>query len=174
MQETSRAAQTAPELPGAEPERVAPKAALTRRFSQQARRDTRPEVTLRRVLHRRGLRYRVQYRIPALPRRSVDIAFTRAKVAVLVDGCFWHGCPEHCVLPKANRDWWVWKFATNRARDKDTDARLAEAGWLVLRAWEHEDPHVVADRVIAAVRDRAPSVHKGATPVSPPSSGPVS
>lgn len=99
-----------------------------------------------------GLRYRVQYKVPGLPRRRVDLAFTRLRVAVLVDGCFWHSCPLHCVVPKANREWWLWKFAANRARDEDTNRRLAELGWTVVRVWEHEVPDAAVARVTAAVR----------------------
>ena len=136
-----------------EPQRVAPGARLSARFSRQARESTKPEMLLRRELHRRGLRYRVQYGVPGLPRRRVDVAFTRARLAVFVDGCFWHACPEHCVVPKSNREWWEWKFAVNQARDRDTDQRLGELGWRVLRLWEHEAPDDMADRVqmLAAV-----------------------
>ena len=135
-----------------EPSRTAPSATLSARFATQARAATQPELQLRRALHRRGLRYRVQFRVPGLPRRRVDVAFTRAKVAVFVDGCFWHACPQHCILPKANRDWWVWKFEVNRTRDADTDERLATLGWTVVRAWEHEDPEAVADLVQSTVK----------------------
>lgn len=130
-----------------EPGRVRPSRQLSARFSAQARESTRPEMLLRRELHRRGLRYRVQYRIPGLPRRRVDIAFTKARVALFVDGCFWHACPDHCVLPTANRDWWIWKFQTNTRRDADTDAKLHDLGWTTLRIWEHEAPDAAADRV---------------------------
>lgn len=140
------------EWPRREPSRTAPSAALSARFSTQARAATRPELQLRRALHRRGLRYRVQFRVPGMPRRRVDVAFTRARVAVFVDGCFWHSCPEHCVVPKANRDWWLWKFEVNRRRDQDTDQRLATLGWTVVRAWEHEDPEAVADLVQSIVK----------------------
>ena len=130
-----------------EPDRVPPDARLSARFSGQARKGTRPELLLRRELHGRGLRYRIQYPVPGLPRRTVDIAFTRARLAVLVDGCFWHSCPEHHVIPKANREWWKWKFATNQARDADTDARLLALEWAVIRVWEHESPDMGANRI---------------------------
>jgi DNA mismatch endonuclease, patch repair protein len=116
------------------------------------RRDTPAELALRRELHRRGLRFRVDH--PPLPkvRRRADIVFTRRKVAVFCDGCWWHGCPEHRTWPKANAEWWVEKIDANRRRDRDTGARLREAGWTVLRIWEHEDPVEAADRVEAIVR----------------------
>jgi DNA mismatch endonuclease (patch repair protein) len=108
-------------------------------------------LALRRELHRRGLRYRVN--LGNLPGRP-DIALTRAKVAVFVDGCFWHGCPEHAVAPKANADWWRSKLGANVARDRRNDVALRESGWLVVRAWEHENPVVVADGIEALWRDR--------------------
>ena len=133
-----------------EPDRVSPGGALSRKFSTLARRDTKPEVTLRRELHRRGMRFRVQAKVPGNNRRTIDVAFTRARLAVYVDGCFWHGCPEHHVPPKSNADWWRWKVERNTDRDRDTDRELAEAGWAVLRLWEHEDVEVAADRVQSA------------------------
>ena len=90
-----------------------------------------------------------------LPRRRIDIAFPRRRLAVFVDGCFWHGCPEHCVIPKANRDWWQWKFETNARRDADTDQHLKSIGWEVVRIWEHVPPHEGADIVTNAVATRS-------------------
>lgn len=117
-------------------------------------RDTAPELDLRRELHRRGLRFFVDRRLPASgARRRIDIAFPRRHVAVLVDGCFWHGCPEHASWPKANAAWWKAKIETNRARDRDTDERLRSAGWTVIRVWEHESPIEAADRIERVVRD---------------------
>ncbi|MFF2267202.1 very short patch repair endonuclease [Cellulosimicrobium cellulans] len=113
--------------------------------------DTKPELALRRILHARGLRYRVTYPVPGLPRRTIDVAFTRAKVAVFVDGCFWHGCPEHATRPRANSEWWARKLETNMTRDTDTSRVLSELGWTVLRFWEHEEPTAVADRIEAAM-----------------------
>ncbi|MFW5473148.1 very short patch repair endonuclease [Knoellia sp. CPCC 206450] len=107
-------------------------------MSALARRDTRPEMELRRALHARGYRYRVQSPVPGLPRRRIDIAFPRRKVAIFVDGCFWHGCPDHCRIPSTNREWWEWKIARTQSRDADTDRHLAGLGWTVVRAWEHE------------------------------------
>lgn len=115
-------------------------------------RDTRPELAVRRELHRRGLRYRVGYRPVRGLRRTVDIAFTGRKIAVFIDGCFWHGCPAHYRPARTNVGYWSPKIQKNRARDVDTTEKLSAAGWVVLRYWEHEDPEVVADKVEAAVR----------------------
>ncbi len=111
-------------------------------------------MAIRQLLHARGLRYRVAWRIPGMPRRTVDIAFTRARVAVFVDGCFWHSCPIHRTTPASNRAWWESKLATNRARDAATDQHLLGLGWQVLRIWEHEDPAETAERVYDAVKAR--------------------
>lgn len=120
----------------------------------QRTRDTAPELAVRRILHAHGLRYRVDRApLPELRRRA-DLVFGPSRVAVYVDGCFWHGCPEHGTEPRANAEWWRDKLARNRARDADTDLRLAEAGWLVVRVWEHEDPQAVAGRVMDLVRSR--------------------
>ncbi|HEX3900204.1 MAG TPA: very short patch repair endonuclease [Mycobacteriales bacterium] len=108
-------------------------------MAAQLRRDTKPEMALRQELHRSGLRYRVDYQVLKGLRRRADVAFPRAQVAVFVDGCFWHGCPTHRTWPKSNSEWWASKLEANVSRDRDTDRRLAEAGWLVIRMWEHED-----------------------------------
>jgi DNA mismatch endonuclease, patch repair protein len=128
---------------------------VRRRMQVQRTRDTHPEVAVRRILHAAGLRYRVDF--PPIPglRRRADIVFTRARVAVYVDGCFWHGCPDHGNQPSANSDYWLPKIAGNRGRDEDTDRRLAGAGWFVVRAWEHENPDSVAARVASAVLNAA-------------------
>ncbi len=115
-------------------------------MSRMPREATQPELALRRELHRRGLRFRVNYReVPGSP----DIALTRARIAIFVDGCFWHSCPEHGVTPKANRQWWKDKLQRNVARDREKDAALERLDWLVIRIWEHEDPrerlHVIED-----------------------------
>ncbi len=104
-------------------------------------------MALRKELHRRGWRFRVQYRVDGLPRRSVDIAFPRIRVAVFVDGCFWHGCPEHGTRPQTNSDWWRWKLQKVSDRDADTTQRLEELGWTVVRIWEHVDAADGADTV---------------------------
>ncbi|MFF2371638.1 very short patch repair endonuclease [Agromyces sp. NPDC058110] len=113
------------------------------------RRDTTTELAVRKLLHARGLRYRVDF--PPVPglRRRADIVFTRARIAVFIDGCFWHGCPEHATQPKRNSDYWEPKLAANVARDRDTDGRLDEAGWRVLRFWEHIAPTTVVDTIAA-------------------------
>lgn len=111
---------------------------------------------MRRLLHARGLRYRVDRVLPGLPRRRADIVFPRHKLAVFVDGCFWHGCPEHKTVPKTNAAWWAAKLARNAERDRETDTHLVELGWTVLRIWEHEDPDRAADLVEAAVRSGHP------------------
>jgi DNA mismatch endonuclease (patch repair protein) len=126
------------------------------RMERQRRRDTKPEVALRHELWRRGLRYRVdRAAIPALARRRADLVFPGVRVAVFVDGCFWHSCPEHGSMPKANRAWWRSKLQTNRARDDDTDRVLEDHDWCPIRVWEHEDVRVAADRIEAAVRTRS-------------------
>ncbi|MFJ3706815.1 very short patch repair endonuclease [Streptomyces sp. NBC_01267] len=126
---------------------------VSERMRRQPRRDTRQEKAVRKLLHASGHRYRVAWKIPDMPRRSVDIAFTRAHVAVFLDGCFWHGCPEHATQPKSNAEWWKEKLAKNMARDRDTTERLTESGWTVLRFWEHESPARVAEQV-ADIVDR--------------------
>jgi len=117
-------------------------------------RDTKPEKQLRSRLHSLGLRFRVQMKLLDGVRRKVDVVFPRARVVVLVDGCFWHGCPLHATWPKENAQFWRDKIETNRRRDADTDQRLAQAGWLVIRVWEHEEPQAAAARVAEAVRSR--------------------
>jgi len=116
------------------------------------RRDTAPELALRSILHARGLRYRVDFRPLRVMRNKADVVFTRARVAVFVDGCFWHGCPEHYMPSKTNVDYWKPKIEANQERDRHVDAMLQDAGWSIVRAWEHEDPSAVADRVEALVR----------------------
>lgn len=130
-----------------EPARIMPGPALSRKMSTLARRDTKPEVRLRRELHRRGMRFRVQAKVPGNNRRTIDIAFTRVCLAVYVDGCFWHGCPEHRHRPRTNAEWWDWKIGRNQERDRSTDAELLAAGWEVMRIWEHEPPGTAADRI---------------------------
>lgn len=98
-----------------------------------------------------GLRYYVDRSLSCLPRRRADILFPKKQVAVFVDGCFWHGCPIHRTEPKANGAWWRAKLAANIARDRDTDHRLAEAGWVVVRVWEHADVAEAADAVVNAL-----------------------
>lgn len=129
--------------------------AARRRNMQAIRsRDTKPERQIRRLVHAVGLRYRVSARPLADLRRTADMVFRPAKVAVFIDGCYWHGCPEHYVPPRTNSGYWSQKVLRNMERDRDTDRRLSEAGWLVLRFWEHEASEVCADEITAAVRQR--------------------
>jgi len=117
-------------------------------------RDTKPELALRSAVHARGLRYRVSAKPLAGVRRTADLVFPRAKVAVFLDGCFWHGCPEHHTVASANAKFWADKVEANRKRDRDTDSRLTEAGWVSVRIWEHEDVAEAARRVEEVVRAR--------------------
>lgn len=126
--------------------------AVSERMSAARRRDTAAEMLVRREAHRRGLRYRVDAPLPGMPRRRADMLFTRAKVAVFIDGCFWHACPKHRTSPKANGSWWATKLAKNVERDRDTDRHLEGVGWTVLRFWEHEEPVAVVNRIVAVVR----------------------
>ncbi len=119
-------------------------------------RDTSPELAVRRLLHAIGLRYRVDYP-PLGGRRRADIVFTRQRIAVFIDGCFWHGCPEHATLPKANADYWLPKLQRNIVRDRETDELLRDSGWTVLRFWEHEASADVARAIADAVRTRVES-----------------
>ena len=117
-------------------------------------RDTKPEVLLRSALHRRGLRFRKEYGIPVDDRaRRVDIVFTRRRLAVFVDGCFWHGCPAHGREPTENNEYWQAKLRRNVERDQETTAALTTSGWRVLRIWEHEALDVAVAAVEAALRD---------------------
>jgi DNA mismatch endonuclease (patch repair protein) len=125
----------------------------TRRAMQGNRRTgTLPELTLRTALHRRGLRFRKDFKITGdgFAVRA-DVVFPRRRLAVFVDGCYWHGCPEHFRMPSRNADYWAAKIARNEARDRRVTDSLAGAGWLVLRVWEHEPVEQAADRVAEAV-----------------------
>ncbi|MBV1947902.1 very short patch repair endonuclease [Streptomyces sp. BV129] len=126
--------------------------AARRRNMQAIRsRDTKPERLVRRLVHAKGLRYRVAARpLPDL-RRSADMVFRPTKVAVFIDGCYWHGCPVHFVSPKTNPGYWSEKVARNIARDRDTDRQLQDAGWLVLRFWEHTPAEEAAAAIIRQV-----------------------
>jgi DNA mismatch endonuclease (patch repair protein) len=116
------------------------------------RRDTSPEMAVRKRLHALGLRYRVDAQPLPTVRRRADIVFSRRRIAVFIDGCYWHGCPTHFVLPRTNADYWRSKVAANIARDRDTDANLAAAGWHVLRFWEHLPPDETAATIAEVVR----------------------
>jgi DNA mismatch endonuclease (patch repair protein) len=127
------------------------------RMSRQRRHDTGPELALRAELHRRGLRFRVHVRPVAGFRREADIVFLGSRVAVFVDGCFWHGCPDHRTYPKRNASFWSDKIEMNRLRDTETDDVLDRAGWLSIRVWEHEPAIDAADRVVDCVMARSSS-----------------
>lgn len=115
-------------------------------------RDTSPELALRSVLHRLGYRYRVDMCPLQEVRRKADLVFTRHRVAVFVDGCYWHGCPDHFAVPGTNSDYWRAKIARNRERDVDTDRRLREAGWTPVRVWEHEPLEDAVGLVVDALQ----------------------
>jgi DNA mismatch endonuclease (patch repair protein) len=133
---------------------ISSSAAKSAEMSRLGRRDTLPELAIRSELHRRGLRFRVDRApLPGLRSRA-DIVFGPARVAVYVDGCFWHSCPEHGTKPKANAEWWESKLKRNQQRDAETDRTLREQGWEVVRIWEHEDPVEAADRVEGVLRLR--------------------
>lgn len=114
--------------------------------------DTSPERAVRSILHAHGLRYRTNIRPEPAIRRTADIVFTRRRIAVFIDGCFWHACPQHLEPPRSNVDYWLPKLEANRVRDAETNDLLTLAGWTVLRFWEHESPEAVAvsiQRVVA-------------------------
>lgn len=120
-------------------------------MTAQPRADTSPERDLRSVLHGRGLRFRKHVApLPALRCRA-DVVFRSQRVAIFVDGCFWHLCPVHGVIPRSNAEWWRDKLERNVARDRRNDEALRQEGWIVMRVWEHEDPNAAADRIEAAM-----------------------
>jgi DNA mismatch endonuclease (patch repair protein) len=137
-------------IPGAVPS----SAGVSARMSRQVSRDTACEIAVRKLLHAEGMRYRLNVPVPGMRRRTIDIAFGRAKIAVFLDGCFWHGCPLHATQPKANAEWWRAKLDKNMARDRETTEHLEAQGWKVLRFWEHESPETVA-RAVTEARDTA-------------------
>ncbi|PHV68458.1 very short patch repair endonuclease [Williamsia muralis] len=118
----------------------------------QRRRDTKVELQVRRRLHAAGLRYRVDFRPEASLRCRGDIVFTRPRVVVFIDGCFWHGCPVHATQPKNNVEWWRKKLDANMDRDRRNSAALESLGWGVLRFWEHESPVGISQTIWLAVR----------------------
>lgn len=144
-------------LSGERPVAAAP--ATVSRMRRQKRRDTRPELLVRRELHRRGWRYYVDRAPLPRMRRRADLVFPKLRVAVYVDGCFWHACPEHGTVPKNNRDWWLSKFKANADRDRDTGDRLRAAGWSVVRVWEHEDVSKSVKRVEAVLVDSSLKIY---------------
>ncbi len=140
-------------LPGVDPGPAPPPSSevVRARFRRQGRRDTAHELAVRRRLHARGVRYRVDVRPCRETRARGDLVWKGRRLVVFLDGCFWHGCPTCGHLPRANRDWWTAKLAANVARDRRADAVLTGLGWRVLRFWEHEDPTEVADAICAAL-----------------------
>jgi DNA mismatch endonuclease (patch repair protein) len=128
--------------------------AARNRMKAARQRDTAAEMALRSKLHRIGLRYRVDVSPLKGIRRRADVVFRPTKVAVYVDGCFWHGCPIHGTWPKANAEFWREKIERNKERDADTNQRLKEAGWKVIRVWEHENPKEVAEKIAQIVQER--------------------
>lgn len=129
----------------------------SRRMAKVRQTGTGAEIALRRELFARGLRYRVNFEILRKPRRTADVVFPGKKIAVFVDGCFWHGCPLHATWPKQNARFWQQKIDANRVRDADTTERLRSMGWTVLRVWEHEPAALAADIIEELVRREAPS-----------------
>lgn len=128
--------------------------AALKRMQAAKPRDTAPEVALRSALHRRGLRYRVDTKPLEELNRRADVVFRSTKVAVFLDGCFWHGCPIHGTQAKANAEFWSRKIKENQERDLDTTERLEHAGWAVVRVWEHEDPEEASERILNLIRTR--------------------
>ena len=126
-------------------------------MQRQLRRDTTPELELRRELHSRGLRFFVCTRPVASLRCRADVVFPRARVAVEIRGCFWHFCPRHRTVPKANAAWWLAKLTRTFERDNDSVRRLRAEGWLLVVVWEHEDVDRAADRVCRALERRRPA-----------------
>lgn len=130
----------------------------SRRMAKVRQAGTGAELALRREMYRVGLRYRVGYEVLKNPRRIADAAFPGRRIAIFVDGCFWHGCPEHATWPKQNAEFWRQKIEANRRRDADTDERLRSLGWTVLRFWSHESPMDAAKTIMRALAkaDSAP------------------
>ena len=127
---------------------------VRQRMQATLRRDTPAELKIRSLLHRRGYRFRVDVRPLKSQKSRADIVLKRFRVAVYVDGCFWHGCPLHATWPRANGTWWREKIESNRDRDARANAVLIASGWVVVRIWEHEDPISASERIVAAVRSR--------------------
>lgn len=130
-------------------------AASSTRMKKVRRRDTKPEIAIRRALFRRGYRYRVDYSPEPSIRSRPDIVFTRVRLLVFVDGCFWHSCPVHSSEPKTNAEWWSEKLRANQQRDRKASTRFRQAGWTVLRVWEHEPVEGVVEQIesFLATRD---------------------
>jgi DNA mismatch endonuclease (patch repair protein) len=145
--ETARLREIVRAAPGAS------SAAAARTMLGNRRRDSKPELRLRSALHARGLRFRVDMPIRLDGRRPIrpDVVFTRARIVVFIDGCFWHGCPEHGKKPRSNSGYWSAKITLNQARDRDQRAALEDAGWTVVRIWEHDETPTAVAAVYAAI-----------------------
>jgi DNA mismatch endonuclease, patch repair protein len=133
---------------------TSPDEATKRRMRRVGQVDTAAELAIRRILFARGLRYRKGHRPVPGVRTKADLAFRGPRVAVYIDGCFWHGCPDHATWPKTNEVFWRQKIEANMARDRRIDASLEEEGWVVVRVWEHESPESAAERIERVVRGR--------------------
>ena len=133
------------------------------RMARVRQKGTDAELSLRKALYARGLHYRLHVPLLTKPRRVADIIFSSARVAIFVDGCFWHGCPEHATWPKQNAEFWREKIEANQRRDADTNDRLRSLGWTVLRFWSHEPPTEAARTVARAIAS-ADSKHRAASP----------
>ena len=144
-------------LPDLPPAPAASSEAVRERMRLQPRNHTSCEMVIRSALHRRGLRFRVNCRPLASYRRHADIVFPRMRLAVFVDGCFWHGCPYHGSTPRKNSRWWTLKILRNRMRDRDTTRFLQRHGWTVVRVWEHAAVDDAVERVLAAIAARDPA-----------------
>lgn len=129
-------------------------ASVRSRMARTRGRDTNPELRIRSALHARGFRFRVDASPLVGLRRRADLVFRPVRVAVFVDGCFWHRCPEHWNQPVNNAEFWRQKIGHNVERDRETDQRLTEAGWRVIRIWEHEPIDAAVERVTAAIESR--------------------
>ncbi len=121
------------------------------RMQRTLQRNNDCERRVRSLLHRSGLRFRIHFRPVPARGTEADIAFPRQRIAVMMDGCYWHGCLQHASRPRRNAEWWADKLDGNIARDRRNDAVLKEAGWQVMRFWEHEDPTAVASDVALSV-----------------------
>ena len=125
-----------------------------RRMTSTRRQDTSAEIAVSAALDKLGLTYETNLRPLDSLRAKADMVFTAARVAVFVDGCFWHGCPYHRTIPRANGDWWRQKIERTRLRDSETTRRLSDAGWLAIRVWEHDDPVRAAAKIRRTVQLR--------------------
>ncbi len=136
------------------PDRLTPPTEIVRRQMQRQRTSgTTAELAVRRALHRLGYRYRVDYQVLPDQRYRGDIVWRREHLVVFLDGCFWHGCPAHGTTPKSNTDWWSAKIEKNRERDLRATSLLSDAGWTVLRFWEHEPTNEIVTRIEAELND---------------------